>query len=143
MLDGEPNTRSYSGCHSCHPVVIVAAITSMFSDLMPYLACWRAAKILHINLLDNVLKTPLQFFERTPIGRILARFSKDVDVLDTLLPMQTADVVYCTFEVTRQLLYWYIKMNCTYSSWKKLVYLINSVTFILPVPSIVCVFRGF
>ncbi|KAJ2942611.1 hypothetical protein O0L34_g11142 [Tuta absoluta] len=66
---------------------------------MPYLACWRAAKILHEQLLGSVLKTPLQFFEKTPIGRILSRFSKDIDVLDTLLPQQSADVIYCLFEV--------------------------------------------
>lgn len=87
------------------PVIVVTAISSFFADLMPFMACWRAAKILHMQLLNNVLKTPLQFFERTPIGRILARFSKDVDVLDTLLPMQTTDVVYCTFEVTPQFVY--------------------------------------
>ncbi|XP_053612783.1 multidrug resistance-associated protein 1 isoform X6 [Plodia interpunctella] len=75
------------------------AISSFFSDLMPYLACWRAARILHDLLLKNVLKTPLQFFEVTPVGRILSRFSKDVDVMDSSLPSQFADVIYCFFEV--------------------------------------------
>lgn len=78
---------------------VVAAIASLFADLMPYLACWRAAKIIHAKLLANVLKAPLHFFEVTPMGRILARFSKDVDILDTLLPMQATDVIYCAFEV--------------------------------------------
>lgn len=68
---------------------------------MPYLACWRAAKVLHAGLLENVLRTPLQFFDVTPIGRILSRFSKDVDVLDTSLPSELTDVMYCAFEVTR------------------------------------------
>ncbi|KAL0880786.1 hypothetical protein ABMA27_001981 [Loxostege sticticalis] len=75
------------------------AIASFFADLMPYLAGWRAAKIVHAFLLNNVLKTPLQFFEVTPQGRILSRFSKDMDVLDTSLPSQFADVIYCLFEV--------------------------------------------
>ncbi|XP_060803850.1 multidrug resistance-associated protein 1 isoform X3 [Amyelois transitella] len=75
------------------------AISSFFADLMPYLACWRAARILHDLLLSNVLKTPLQFFEVTPVGRILSRFSKDVDVMDSSLPSQFADVIYCFFEV--------------------------------------------
>lgn len=82
---------------------VVAAIASFFADLMPYLACWRAAKILHALLLDNVLKTPLQFFEVTPVGRILSRFSKDIDVLDTSLPFECADMINCTFEVTSQM----------------------------------------
>lgn len=78
---------------------VVTAIASFFADLMPYLAGWRAAKIVHAFLLNNVLKTPLQFFEVTPQGRILSRFSKDMDVLDTSLPSQFADVIYCLFEV--------------------------------------------
>lgn len=80
-------------------VDVFAAIASFFADLMPYLACWRAARVLHEMLLDNVLKAPLQFFEVTPVGRILSRFSKDVDVVDTSLPSQASDVIYCAFEV--------------------------------------------
>ncbi|XP_031762816.2 multidrug resistance-associated protein 1 isoform X5 [Galleria mellonella] len=75
------------------------AISSFFADLMPYLACWRASRYIHALLLDNVLKAPLQFFEVTPVGRILSRFSKDIDVVDTLLPSQCSDVIYCAFEV--------------------------------------------
>ncbi|XP_013142439.1 PREDICTED: multidrug resistance-associated protein 1 [Papilio polytes] len=75
------------------------ALASIFADLLPYLGCWRAAMILHALLLKNVLKAPLQFFEVTPLGRILSRFSKDVDVVDNLLPAQATDVIYCAFEV--------------------------------------------
>nr|XP_021201313.2 multidrug resistance-associated protein 1 isoform X4 [Helicoverpa armigera] len=75
------------------------ALASIFADLMPFLACWRAARILHELLLDHVLKAPLQFFEVTPLGRILSRFSKDMDILDTSLPSQISDLMWCTFEV--------------------------------------------
>ncbi|XP_022835138.1 multidrug resistance-associated protein 1 isoform X3 [Spodoptera litura] len=75
------------------------ALGSIFADLMPYLACWRAARLLHELLLDHVLKAPLNFFEVTPVGRILARFSKDMDILDTSLPSQISDLMWCIFEV--------------------------------------------
>ncbi|XP_047989436.1 multidrug resistance-associated protein 1 isoform X3 [Leguminivora glycinivorella] len=75
------------------------AFTSFFTDLIPSLACLKAAMFVHASLLDNVLKAPLQFFEVTPLGRILARFSKDVDVVDESLPLETTDVLYCMFEV--------------------------------------------
>ncbi|KAI8422379.1 hypothetical protein MSG28_006239 [Choristoneura fumiferana] len=74
-------------------------LTSYFTDLIPALACLGAARFVHADLLDNVLKAPLQFFEVTPLGRILARFSKDVDVVDEDLPTEATDVLYCVFEV--------------------------------------------
>nr|CAD7403901.1 unnamed protein product [Timema cristinae] len=67
------------------------------------LGCWFAAKVLHEALLKGVLRTPLWFFDTTPVGRILGRFSKDVDVLDTSLPQQISDWVYCLYEVVATL----------------------------------------
>lgn len=45
-----------------------------------------AAKKLHCNLLANKLHTPQSFFDTTPIGRVLNRFSKDIYVIDEALP---------------------------------------------------------
>jgi ABC-type multidrug transport system fused ATPase/permease subunit len=42
-----------------------------------------ASRELHDSLLDRILGAPLRFFETTPIGRILNRFSRDVDTVDT------------------------------------------------------------
>ncbi|KAF4576944.1 hypothetical protein EYR36_004928 [Pleurotus pulmonarius] len=36
--------------------------------------------------LASVLKSPIAFFDTTPMGRVVARFSKDQDVLDSQLP---------------------------------------------------------
>ena len=41
-----------------------------------------AARRLHNSLLDRVMHAPLRFFEVTPIGRILNRFSKDIESVD-------------------------------------------------------------
>lgn len=45
-----------------------------------------AAKKLHNNLLINKLHTPQSFFDTTPIGRIINRFSKDIYIIDEALP---------------------------------------------------------
>lgn len=45
----------------------------------------NASQILHDNLLDTVLYLPMSFFDTTPIGRILNRFSKEVYKLLLLL----------------------------------------------------------
>lgn len=45
-----------------------------------------AARKLHYNLLLNKLHTPQSFFDTTPLGRIINRFSKDIYVIDETLP---------------------------------------------------------
>ncbi|CAL1527543.1 unnamed protein product [Lymnaea stagnalis] len=51
----------------------------------------RAAERLHHLLLDRLLHAPMSFFDQTPIGRILNRFSKDVDTVDNTLPLILRD----------------------------------------------------
>ncbi|EPB91889.1 hypothetical protein HMPREF1544_01183 [Mucor circinelloides 1006PhL] len=46
----------------------------------------RAGRKLYILLLDRVLKAPLRFFDTTPIGRVVNRFSKDFETIDTSVP---------------------------------------------------------
>ncbi|TPX60041.1 hypothetical protein PhCBS80983_g02066 [Powellomyces hirtus] len=45
----------------------------------------RAARVLHGAALANVIKAPVRFFDSTPLGRIINRFSKDTDTIDTTL----------------------------------------------------------
>lgn len=49
------------------------------------LAALRGSKILHDNMLHRVLRAPMSFFDTTPMGRVLNRFSKDVDTADVTL----------------------------------------------------------
>jgi len=46
----------------------------------------KAAKSLHNSMLSTVIRAPMGFFDVTPLGRILNRFSKDTDTTDILLP---------------------------------------------------------
>ncbi|XP_053533881.1 multidrug resistance-associated protein 1 isoform X4 [Ictalurus punctatus] len=45
-----------------------------------------ASQHLHLDLLRNVLRLPVSFFERTPSGNLLNRFSKEVDAIDCMIP---------------------------------------------------------
>lgn len=45
-----------------------------------------ASKKMHNKMLQSILRAPVSFFDTTPIGRIISRFSRDVNVLDEILP---------------------------------------------------------
>uniref|UniRef100_A0A8C9TPS6 ABC-type glutathione-S-conjugate transporter n=1 Tax=Scleropages formosus TaxID=113540 RepID=A0A8C9TPS6_SCLFO len=45
-----------------------------------------ASRHLHLDLLNNVLRSPMSFFECTPSGNLLNRFSKEVDAIDCMIP---------------------------------------------------------
>uniref|UniRef100_A0A665W8X8 ATP-binding cassette sub-family C member 5 n=1 Tax=Echeneis naucrates TaxID=173247 RepID=A0A665W8X8_ECHNA len=48
----------------------------------------KAASALHDKLFHRLLFSPMQFFDTTPLGRILTRFSRDMDEVDVRLAMQ-------------------------------------------------------
>ena len=47
---------------------------------------------LHHQLLINILRSTMAFFDTTPTGRIVNRFSKDIDEVDIMLPMHIKDI---------------------------------------------------
>ena len=59
-----------------------------------------ASRQLHAGLLDNCLRSPTSFYDVTPLGRILNRFSKDVDVVDATIPQTMSMWLRCTLQVT-------------------------------------------
>jgi ATP-binding cassette subfamily C (CFTR/MRP) protein 1 len=58
-----------------------------------------AAKLLHNNMLISVLRAPMWFFDTTPVGRIVNRFSQDVEAIDSELPHVFLEVLYSGFLV--------------------------------------------
>ena len=46
----------------------------------------KASEILHNKMVLSVLKAPVLYFDKTPVGRILNRFSKDIGNTDDVLP---------------------------------------------------------
>ncbi|KAL0992606.1 hypothetical protein UPYG_G00095640 [Umbra pygmaea] len=45
-----------------------------------------ASRYLHQSMLYNVLRAPMSFFERTPSGNLVNRFSKETDTIDSFIP---------------------------------------------------------
>ncbi|KAF9909340.1 hypothetical protein EC991_008725 [Linnemannia zychae] len=83
-------------------LVIYAALTlayMAFNVVLFYvanvLAAVQGAQHMHDRLLGNLLRQPMAFFDVTPVGRIINRFSTDVDAIDESIIWNVIDVVYC------------------------------------------------
>uniref|UniRef100_A0A8B9P5N0 ATP-binding cassette, sub-family C (CFTR/MRP), member 10 n=1 Tax=Apteryx owenii TaxID=8824 RepID=A0A8B9P5N0_APTOW len=67
----------------------IAGANSLFTILRAFLFAYgtiRAATVIHSRLLQQVMKATVTFFDTTPIGRILNRFSSDLYCVDDSLP---------------------------------------------------------
>jgi len=57
--------------------------------------CVKAAVTLHNRLLGHILLLPKTFFDTNPSGRILNRFSRDTDIMDSTLPSSLVQFFGC------------------------------------------------
>ncbi|KAG6861355.1 hypothetical protein C0995_001088 [Termitomyces sp. Mi166 len=61
------------------------AISFFLMGSMFALLTFFASQSLHRAAITRVMHAPMSFFETTPLGRIMNRFSKDIDTVDNLL----------------------------------------------------------
>ncbi|XP_063439571.1 multidrug resistance-associated protein 1-like isoform X1 [Mytilus trossulus] len=66
---------------------IVQGIMVLIYSIVAILRQVRASGQLHFDMLNNIMKAPMAFFDTTPVGRIVNRFSSDVATIDSMLPM--------------------------------------------------------
>ncbi|KAF9911176.1 hypothetical protein BX616_010647 [Lobosporangium transversale] len=64
---------------------VVQLLIVMVGSIILVAAVIKASKILHDKAFIRVLHVPLSFFDTTPLGRILNRFSKDISTIDSSL----------------------------------------------------------
>uniref|UniRef100_A0AAR2JXU4 ATP-binding cassette, sub-family C (CFTR/MRP), member 8 n=1 Tax=Pygocentrus nattereri TaxID=42514 RepID=A0AAR2JXU4_PYGNA len=62
--------------------IVLCLVTSMAVEWTGL----RVAKELHHSLLNNIILAPMRFFETTPLGSILNRFSADTNTIDQHIP---------------------------------------------------------
>ena len=64
-------------------IVCVLGVFILVACVALFLGGIRAGNTLHRRLLGNILTAPMEFFDVTPLGRILNRFSKEIETIDT------------------------------------------------------------
>ena len=90
-----------------------------------------AAALFHQNLLDRIVKAPMAFFDTTPTGRILNRFSQDMAIIDsnirmtlvsflrgisglltTIVAISYTAPIFVAFLVPLSVLYYFVWVRC-------------------------------
>ncbi|CAK6953270.1 canalicular multispecific organic anion transporter 1 [Scomber scombrus] len=59
----------------------------------------NASRILHSRLLNNILRIPMEFYDTTPIGRVVNRFAKDIFTVDEAIPQSFRSWLLCLLGV--------------------------------------------
>ncbi|KAF9438262.1 hypothetical protein BGZ76_008903, partial [Entomortierella beljakovae] len=89
----EHGTLYYIGIYAL--LGLIFSILSLFQSTLLYVYCGvRSARILHEKMLRSILRSPMSFFDTTPMGRILNRFSKDQATIDEILPRTFSGYTY-------------------------------------------------
>ncbi|OAD00859.1 hypothetical protein MUCCIDRAFT_153502 [Mucor lusitanicus CBS 277.49] len=68
-------------------------LTTMRS-LVLFLGSLRASRSIHSQLLDRILRAKVRFFDVTPLGRIVNRFSSDLETVDQALAPSLSYLLY-------------------------------------------------
>ena len=82
-----PDLWKYQTIHGMSLVVLV--LIGLWKGIMMALALLKGSSRLHEKMLKRVMRCPMSFFDSTPAGRVINRFSKDMDEMDVRMPYYT------------------------------------------------------
>jgi ATP-binding cassette, subfamily C (CFTR/MRP), member 4 len=85
----DPNANYFGSTYGI--IVAVAVVVCLIRMWLFFAAAVSAGQRLHDRALAALLAAPLRWYEANPVGRIVARFSKDLYLIDTLLPITFED----------------------------------------------------
>ncbi|XP_054155290.1 ATP-binding cassette subfamily C member 4-like [Oppia nitens] len=70
-------------------------LTALMRAISWFTVCMRASINLHNTIFYRLLRAPISIFDNNPVGRILNRFTKDLGVIDEMLPSTSFDLNVC------------------------------------------------
>ncbi|XP_061228390.1 ATP-binding cassette sub-family C member 2 isoform X2 [Neopsephotus bourkii] len=80
------------------------ALFLLFATILSAYGAMRASRVMHQQLLSNILRVPMSFYDTTPTGRIVNRFAKDIFTIDETIPMSFRSWLSCLMGIISTLL---------------------------------------
>ncbi|XP_074034742.1 ATP-binding cassette sub-family C member 4 isoform X3 [Leptinotarsa decemlineata] len=74
-------------------LIVFAVILTLTRSFTFNKLCMLSSTHLHSNMFHSLLNAPMRFFDTTPSGKILNRFSKDMGAIDETLPRVMLDAI--------------------------------------------------
>ena len=72
----------------------IQILLTIWGTFLLALSAIFASHILHSDSLRNILRSPLSFFDTTPVSWILSHFSVDVYVIDEVIPRSIHSFIF-------------------------------------------------
>ncbi|XP_040847175.1 ATP-binding cassette sub-family C member 4 isoform X5 [Ochotona curzoniae] len=80
-------------------LTVATVLFGIARSLLVFYVLVNSSQNLHNKMFESILRAPVLFFDRNPIGRILNRFSKDIGHMDDLLPLTFLDFIQTFLQV--------------------------------------------
>jgi ATP-binding cassette subfamily C (CFTR/MRP) protein 1 len=71
----------------------------LFGDIVFFKMVMKSSRYLHDSMFASILRSTMTFFESTPIGRIINRFSKDIEAVEFTIPTSYRMLLRMLFQV--------------------------------------------
>ncbi|KAG5478611.1 hypothetical protein LSCM1_06014 [Leishmania martiniquensis] len=81
-------------------MVLIGGAAYPLRFVYSYSAMRRGCAAMHRTALRSVSVGQMEFFDRTPLGRLLNRFARDMDTLDNSLQMSAIALLECLFAIS-------------------------------------------
>ncbi|RHY95404.1 hypothetical protein DYB35_006539 [Aphanomyces astaci] len=96
------NNATYAGIYVALSVLALGLVLGRSLYVLHFILL--CSKHLHAAILHNVLHAPVpSFFDVTPVGRILNRFSADLSTVDNMVPMLGLHILGLVFQIVASL----------------------------------------
>ncbi|WPG97462.1 Hypothetical protein R9X50_00023800 [Acrodontium crateriforme] len=93
MVDSPVNVKYYLTVYALLGVVYM--VITFFREGVLFSGSITASRRIHRRLMERVTHAKLRFFDSTPLGQIMNRFSKDIEAIDQEIAPVAVGVVHC------------------------------------------------